>query len=41
MTAAVAGLLITQGGKAWYLDRMVLLFDTMNACDATYASWAY
>src|SRR5687768_11073294 len=39
--AAVTGLLIVQGGKSWYIDRMVLLFDAMKARDAEYASWDY
>ena len=39
--AAVAGLLIVQGGKAWYIDRMVLLFDAMKGRNAEYASWDY
>ncbi len=38
---AVAGLLIVQGGKAWYIDRMVLLFDDMKGRNAEYASWDY
>jgi hypothetical protein len=39
--AAVSGLLIVQGGKAWYIDRMVLLFDDMKCRSAEYASWDY
>lgn len=39
--AAVAGMLIVQGGKAWYIDRMVLLFDDMKNRNADYASWDY
>jgi hypothetical protein len=39
--AAVAGLLIVQGGKAWYIDRMVLLFEDMKGRNAEYASWDY
>ena len=37
----VAGILIVQGGKLWYLDRMVLLFDEMKTRDAEYARWEY
>ena len=37
----VGGILIVQGGKLWYLDRMVLLFDEMKTRDAEYARWEY
>lgn len=37
----IAGVVIMQGGKLWYLDRMVLLFEDMKQRDATYASWEY
>lgn len=30
LTAVVLGILLVQGGKLWYLDRMVLLFEDMN-----------
>lgn len=39
--ATVAGLLIVQGGKAWFIDRMVLLFDDMKGRNPEYASWDY
>lgn len=39
--AAVAGILITHGGKAWYLDRMQLLFVEMKGHNREYASWDY
>lgn len=39
--AALAGLLVVQGGKAWYIDRMVLLFEAMKGRNAEYASWDY
>jgi hypothetical protein len=39
--AAVAGILITHGGKLWYLDRMVLLFEDMKSRRAEYANWEY
>ena len=39
--AAVLGLLIVQGGKAWYIDRMVLLFDAMKGSNPEYARWDY
>ena len=37
--AAVLGVLIVQGGKAWYIDRMVLLFDAMKTRSHEYAAW--
>ena len=37
----VAGLVITHGGKLWYLDRMVLLYEDMKQRDANFASWEY
>jgi hypothetical protein len=30
-----------QTAKAWFLDRMVLLFEDMKARDPDYASWEY
>ena len=39
--AVVAGVMITQLAKFWYLDRMVLLFDEMKGRNAEYASWEY
>jgi uncharacterized protein DUF6653 len=40
LLATVAGLVVTQGAKAWYLDRMVLLFEHMKG-DEPYRSWDY
>jgi hypothetical protein len=37
----IAGVLIMQGGKLWYIDRMVLLFEEMKTRDPNYASWEY
>jgi hypothetical protein len=37
----VAGMAIGYGGKLWYLDRMVLLFDHMKAERAEYSEWEY
>lgn len=37
----IAGIVIVHGGKLWYLDRMVLLFEDMRQRDATFASWEY
>jgi hypothetical protein len=39
--ATVSGVLITQGGKVWYLDRMVLLFEAMKTRNPEFASWEY
>ena len=36
----VLGVLIVQGGKVWYIDRMVLLFDGMKT-DPRYAAWDF
>ena len=38
--ATVTGLLITHGGKAWYLDRLSLMFAEMKR-RPEYASWDY
>ena len=37
----VAGIVIIHGGKLWFIDRMVLLFEDMKQRDADYASWEY
>jgi hypothetical protein len=37
--AMVAGLVLTQTAKAWYLDRMVLLYEDMKARNPGYAAW--
>ena len=34
-------MLITQAAKAWFIDRMVLLFDDMKARVPEYAAWDY
>jgi hypothetical protein len=39
--ATVTGLLITHGGKVWYLDRVTLLFADMKGRSPEYASWDY
>lgn len=41
VVATVAGLLITHGGKAWYIDRATLLFAEMKRRSPEYASWEY
>jgi len=35
----VAGLVLDQTAKAWYLDRMVLLYEDMKARNPEYAAW--
>ena len=40
-TPTVLGVLIVQGGKLWYIDRMVLLFEEMKTRDPEYARWEY
>ena len=41
MLATVAGILITHGGKAWYMDRTTLLFADMKGRNSEYASWDF
>ena len=41
VVATFAGVLIVLGGKLWYLDRMVLLFEDAKLSSAKYASWEY
>ena len=41
LLAVVAGLLVTQAAKAWFIDRMVLLFDDMKSRVPEYAAWDY
>ena len=40
LVATIAGLVIVQCAKAWYIDRMVLLFEDMKA-RPEYATWEY
>ncbi|MDF2745671.1 MAG: hypothetical protein K0S88_7052 [Actinomycetia bacterium] len=37
----VSGLVILQTAKAWFIDRMVLLFEHMKAGSPEYAAWEY
>jgi hypothetical protein len=37
----VAGMLLVQVAKAWYIDRMVLLFEDMKQRHERYAQWEY
>ncbi len=39
--ATVTGILITHGGKLWYLDRVGLLFADMKGRSSKYAAWDY
>lgn len=41
VVAVVSGVLITQGGKLWCLDRMVLIYEAMKQRDEAFASWEY
>ena len=41
VVAVVSGVVLTQLAKAWYLDRMVLLFEEMKGRNPEYASWEY
>ena len=41
MLPVVAGIAIVDGGKMWYLDRMVLLYEDMKSRRADYADWEY
>jgi hypothetical protein len=41
LLAVVSGLLLVQTAKAWYLDRMVLLFEDMKTRVPEYAGWEY
>ena len=41
LLATVAGLLITHGGKVWYLDRVSLAVRGDEGRKAEYASWDY
>jgi hypothetical protein len=41
LLAVVTGTVLTQTAKAWYLDRMVLLFEHMKALRPEYAAWEY
>ncbi|MDI6104579.1 hypothetical protein QLQ12_38915 [Actinoplanes sp. NEAU-A12] len=37
----VAGIIILQAAKAWYIDRQVLLFEDMKTRHEPYAAWEY
>jgi hypothetical protein len=41
LLAVVSGLVILQTAKAWFIDRMVLLFEDMKARNPEYAAWEY
>ena len=41
LLAVVSGVVIAQIAKAWFIDRMVLLFEDMKARDPEYAGWEY
>ena len=39
--AAICGIVLMQVAKCWYLDRMVLLFDTVKQTEPEVAAWEY
>jgi hypothetical protein len=41
LLAVVSGIVIAQTAKAWFIDRMVLLFEDMKARNPGYAAWEY
>jgi hypothetical protein len=41
LLAVVTGVVLTQTAKAWFIDRMVLLFEDMKARNPEYARWEY
>jgi hypothetical protein len=41
LLATVTGILITHGGKAWYMDRISLLFAEMKCRSVEYAAWDF
>ena len=41
LPTTIAGILVTSVGKAWYIDRMVLLFEDVKHRNAEYAKWEY
>ena len=41
LLATVTGMVIAQTAKAWFIDRMVLLFEDMKTRHAGYAAWEY
>jgi hypothetical protein len=41
LLAVVAGLVIVQCAKAWFIDGMVLLYEDMKTRNPTYAAWEY
>jgi uncharacterized membrane protein len=41
LVAVAAGLVIVQCAKAWFIDRMVLLFEDMKTRNSEYAGWDY
>src|SRR5829696_1843217 len=41
LLAVVSGLVILQTAKAWFIDRMVLLFEHMKGANPEYAAWEY
>lgn len=41
LVVVIGGILLMQTAKAWYIDRMVLLFEQVKDTDPEYAGWDY
>jgi hypothetical protein len=41
LLAVLSGLVIAQTAKAWYIDRMVLLYEDMKTRNPEYAAWEH
>lgn len=41
LVAVIAGTLMCQVAKGWYIDRMVLLFEDMKERNPEYAAWDF
>jgi hypothetical protein len=41
LLAVATGMAIVQCAKAWYLDRMVFLFEDMKSRNPEHAAWEY
>ena len=37
----LAGIAVVQCAKAWFIDRMVLLYEDIKTTDPVYAGWDY
>ena len=41
LLCTIAGIAIVQCAKAWFIDRMVLLFEDLKTTHSEYAAWEY